>query len=111
MLPIDPRSRAIGELVAVLARRFQESPTLTQALEAADLQPTETAAHLAAQAAIAVLLAHDLGQTTVKRTPKAQAPTNRRQPQAPAPQKKKMYLCPTCNKPFQTRGRLALHEL
>lgn len=64
MFPLDPRTRAINALTEYLAQVIvgERIEDMMHALGDADLQPTTTAAHLAATAAVAVLVAHDLGQ-------------------------------------------------
>lgn len=47
----------------------QQNDGLYAALDAAELQPTTSAAHLAAIAAVAVLVAHSNGQTVIRETP------------------------------------------
>ena len=62
MLPLDPKTRALNALIEHVADYLQ-SNSITRLLEAANLQPTTDAAYLAANAAVSVLYAHDLGQS------------------------------------------------
>lgn len=64
---LDERTLKIHNLTECLADMLMNSsgPQL-RFLEALDLQPTTGAARLAAQAAVSVLLAHELGQTVAQ---------------------------------------------
>lgn len=57
---IDPID--VENLAATLAVLITEDPEMAGALEICNLQPTSRAAHLAANAAVNVLLAHEIGQ-------------------------------------------------
>lgn len=59
-------SNLIEEIAALLA--YQGLPRITTAYDAVDLQPTTTATHHAAAAAVHVLLAHDAGTTLASAT-------------------------------------------
>jgi len=56
------KKAAIDTLRATIQEQLLTSPVITDALEACDLQPTTRAAWLAADSALNVILAHELGQ-------------------------------------------------
>ena len=55
--------REIDNLIATIAEQLDASPIVTDALMACGLEPTSRAFWLAADSAVNVLLAHDIGQT------------------------------------------------
>jgi hypothetical protein len=63
-LPEHVNTRAVDTLIETIAAAlaYQSDPVITDALDKCNLQPTSRAVLLAAQAAVAVLLAHEIGQ-------------------------------------------------
>ncbi len=59
-LPDHIRASAIEVLVTALAKVIQDG--VPDAMDSCELQPTRRAARLAAEAAVCVLLAHEIGQ-------------------------------------------------
>jgi len=59
-LPNHIRAAAVEALVTALAKTIQGG--LPNAMDSCELQPTRRAARLAAEAAVCVLLAHEIGQ-------------------------------------------------
>jgi len=59
-LPEHIDEKAIEKLITALAKRIADG--LVVSMEACNLQPTTRAARLAAEAAVCVLLAHEIGQ-------------------------------------------------
>lgn len=65
MLPPDPRQMSVNKLVARVTSLFTPSTAdleTQSAFDEAGLFPTQKTAYLMAQAAVTVLLAHDIGQ-------------------------------------------------
>lgn len=63
-LPAHIEQKAVDDLTATIAGvlAYESDVPITLAYDACNLQPTSRAAMLAAQAAVAVLLAHEIGQ-------------------------------------------------
>ena len=59
-LPKHIEAAQVENLVTALAKAIQD--WLTDSMEACNLQPTSRAARLAAEAAVCVLIAHEIGQ-------------------------------------------------
>ncbi len=68
MFNIDPQQLKLHHLIETIADQVLEDGKVLIALDDLDLQPTSTAAKLAAQAAVSVLLAHDAGQAAAQNT-------------------------------------------
>jgi len=60
-LPDHVSEAAYHALVETIAGAIQSDVLITDAMDNASLQPTSRAAILAAQAAVAVILAHEIG--------------------------------------------------
>lgn len=61
---IDPAD--VENLVATLAAALADDPVIRDALEACNLQPTSRAGWLASQAAVIVLVMHEIGQEVTR---------------------------------------------
>lgn len=62
ILPTYISETAIDDLTYVIHEQIHDSPVIQDALEACNLDPTSSAAWLAAACAVTVLLAHEIGQ-------------------------------------------------
>lgn len=62
VLPKQIDAEAVEILIFAIEEALSDSPSIKDALEACELQPTTRANWLAASAAVHVLLAHEIGQ-------------------------------------------------
>jgi len=62
ILPDHIDSWDVENLISTIEEQLEDSPVIRDALEACSLQPTTRACWLAANSAVLVLLAHEIGQ-------------------------------------------------